>query len=192
MASLSLLISLSRPYFPSGFAFFPFGVGTTLRFIIETVGAFLRGDSMLMAFFFLFLLLCVILLPTSHHPCAATATLNNDTTFSLSPAFSPLTLSCLFCLLLFITPFPSLPPLNLCFFFSLTTSSFVSVNYIERAVSWLWTGYDSLLPPSPLFFLLPLLLYFACWEALCFRDALGVGCIFHKGTKNKEKNEKRI
>lgn len=94
---------------------FPFGVGTTLRFLSKLSVHSYGGTLCSWLFFFFFLLLCVILLPTSHHPCAATATLNNDTTFSLSPAFSPLTLSCLFLLIAFITSSPSLPRLTLCF-----------------------------------------------------------------------------
>ncbi|KAL6696385.1 hypothetical protein J3F84DRAFT_331989 [Trichoderma pleuroticola] len=59
--------------------------------------------------------------------------------------------SLFFCLLLLLLlPFLSLP--STCVF-SPTSSSFVSVNSIERAVSWLWTGYDSLSSlPHPCFF----------------------------------------
>lgn len=173
----TVLSSLSRPYFPSGF-FLSIQALEPLCVFISKLSVHSYGGT-LCSWLIFFLLLCVILLPTSHHSCVATATLNNDTTFSLSPAFSSFNPLLFFWLIAFIISSPSLPSFDLCLFLP-TTSSFVSVNYIERAVSWLWTGYDSLLSPTPPLFFLPSSSVFCMLGSLCFRDALGVGCIFTK------------
>lgn len=103
---------------------FPFGVGTTLRFLSKLSVHSYGGTLCSWLFFFFYF--CVILLPTSHHTCAATATLNNDTTFSLSPAFSPLTLSCLFAYCFYYF-FPFSPSVKLVFFYLLLLHSFLLI-----------------------------------------------------------------